>query len=359
MLYATIMAGGAGTRFWPASRRNHPKQLLNLVGARSMVQATVDRLEGFVPNANLLIVTNQALVEPISAQLPEIPRSSIIGEPAKRDTAPCVALAATLIAARDPEATMIVMPADHVISPVDQFQSAMRQAVELVEADSSRLVTLGIPPAFPSEAFGYIERHPEPLPGVAFPTYPVVRFREKPDRETAAKFVAAGNFYWNSGIFVWKARTILDALKEYEPSMFIHLQQIAESVDSLGFSEVLNREFTAIQGKSIDYAVMERYPNVLMIEAPFDWDDLGSWSAVPRLQGSDAQGNTIQAKHMGINTAHSIIRAEDGHLVVTLGVQNLIVVHTSNATLIAHRDDEAAIKDVVARLEQNQWHEFL
>jgi mannose-1-phosphate guanylyltransferase len=359
MLYATIMAGGAGTRFWPASRKTCPKQLLNLVGSRSMIQATVDRLQGLVEPENLLIVTNQILVEQIAEQLPEVPSSSIIGEPAKRDTAPCIGLAAAWIAARDPEAIMIVSPADHVISPTEAFQATIRQAVELVKSDETRLVTLGIEPTHPAEMFGYIERDPKLLGDVPYPTYRVVRFREKPDRDTAIQFVESGNFYWNSGIFIWKAKTILAALKQFEPEMSSHLEKIGQSAKSSDFLNVINEEFTSIKGKSIDYAVMEHYSNVLVIAAPFSWDDLGNWSAIPRLEGVDDQGNTIQASHLGLNTTGSIIRGEEGHLIVTLGVKNLIVVHTSNATLIAHRDDESAIKQIVSRLEQNGWDAYL
>jgi mannose-1-phosphate guanylyltransferase len=363
MLYATIMAGGAGTRFWPASRKLYPKQLLTLVGDRSMIQATVDRLDGLVAPENLLIVTNQVLVEAISQQLPKVPRQSIIGEPAKRDTAPCIGLAAALIAARDPEAIMIVTPADHAIQPSDSFRNALKHAASLVEANPKRLVTFGIKPEYASEAFGYIERAAKPietpLQQTELPTYPVLRFREKPDRNTAAEFLKAGTFFWNSGIFVWKASTILNALKKYEPEIAGHLEKIADSVGSRDFANVLNREFTAIKGKSIDYAVMERYPDVLMVEAPFQWDDLGNWSAIPRLQGVDADNNTVQAKHLGLNTSNSIIRAAQGHLIVTIGVKNLVVVHTPNATLIADRQEEASIKEIVNQIEKNGWDEYL
>ena len=217
MLYATIMAGGAGTRFWPASRKAHPKQLLNLAGERSMIQSTVDRLHGLVDPDRLLIVTNKTLVDPIARQLPDVPRDSIIGEPAKRDTAPCIGLAAAWISARDPEATMVVMPADHVIRPDADFQAALQHAASLVEDDPSLIVTFGIKPTYPAEAFGYIERADESVAGAEFPTYRVIRFREKPDAQTAQQFLDAGSFYWNSGIFVWKAKTILSCLPSLNP----------------------------------------------------------------------------------------------------------------------------------------------
>jgi mannose-1-phosphate guanylyltransferase len=359
MLYATIMAGGAGTRFWPASRKSNPKQLLNLAGERSMIQATVDRLDGLVDKQHLLIVTNKSLVAPISQQLPEVPTDSIIGEPAKRDTAPCIGLAAAWIAAQDPDATMVVMPADHVIRPDDVFQAALQQAASLVEQDPAQIVTFGIKPTYPAEAFGYIERDDGSVPEVRFPTYAVKRFREKPDSETARQFLAAGSFYWNSGIFVWKAKTILAALAEFEPDMFSHIKKIGQAVGSPNFNDVLEAEFCAIKGTSIDYAVMERYDKVRVIEAPFEWDDLGNWSAVPRLKGVDEQGNTIDAKHLGIDTSNTIVRAADGHLIVTIGVKDCIIVQTPNATLVADKNNESAIKQIVAQLEEKEWLDYL
>ena len=358
-LFVTIMAGGAGTRFWPASRKLNPKQLLKLTGDRSMIQSTVDRLEGLCGPQNLLVLTNASLVEAVAAQLPELPVDSIIGEPAKRDTAPCIGLAAALIAARDPDATMVVMPADHVIQPVERFQESIQQAVAVVEADPAQIVTFGIRPTYPAEVFGYIERGAKRSGDLQFDTFAVERFREKPDTETARKFLDAGTFYWNSGIFVWKAATILRALADCEPEMFSHIQAIQNAIGSDDYQETLGSEFAAIRGKSIDFAVMERYDQVQVIEAPFQWDDLGNWSAIPRLRGVDQQGNTIEGKHLGIDTANSIIRSDDGHLIVTVGMKDCIVVHTDDATLIASKDHEGEIKKVVDQLKQNQWDEYL
>ena len=360
MLYTTIMAGGSGTRFWPASRKLNPKQLLKLTGDRSMIQSTVDRLDGLCPPENVLIVTNKILVNAIAEQLPGVPRQSIIGEPAKRDTAPCVGLAASLIAARDPEAIMVVMPADHVISPTEVFQQAINAAVEQVEADDSRIVTFGIKPTYPAEVFGYIERDDENvIVGGKFPCFQVSRFREKPNRDTAQEFLNAGSFYWNSGIFVWKAKTILAALENFVPRIAAPIKNIASFIGKPEYEEVLQREFTAIEGTSIDFAVMEQYDNVCVIEAPFEWDDLGNWSALPRLSGVDGQKNTIDAKHLGISTENCIVRSENGHLIVTVGMKDCIVVHTPDATLIADLSHEAEIKKVVQLLEEKDWSEYL
>lgn len=359
MNYVAIMAGGAGTRFWPASRRQYPKQLLNLVGERTMLQATVDRLDGYIGQDQLLILTNESLVESIASQLPDLPKESIVGEPAKRDTAPCIGLAAVLFLARDPDATMVVMPADHVIQPTDLFQQCLQQAVEFVNADPQQIVTLGVQPTYPAEVFGYIEHGLEPISGSRFPIFPVRRFLEKPSREKAIRFLEMGNFCWNSGIFVWKAKTIMDAIEEYEPQMYQHLINIQGSIGTAQFQQVLEAEFSAIEPKSIDFAVMEHYPHIAMIEAPFQWNDLGNWSAIETLKGCDANGNTIEGRHLGINTHGSLIRGEKDHLLVTIGVKDLVIVQTPNATLIADKNDEQAIKQIIQQLEEKQWNEYL
>lgn len=359
MLHATIMAGGTGTRFWPASRKAHPKQLLRLAGERSMIQSTVDRLAGVCPTENVSVLTNKTLVDAIAQQLPNVPRSSIVGEPAKRDTAPCIGLAASLVAAKDPEATMVVMPADHVIGPPEVFQQAINSAVALVDDDPERIVTFGIKPTYPAEVFGYIERDKDGISGAKFPSYRVLRFREKPDEATAKEFLAAGSFYWNSGIFVWKAKTILAALEKFVPRIAAPIKNIAAHIGKPDYEEVLEREFSAIEGTSIDFAVMEQYDNVVVIESPFEWDDLGNWTSLPRLRGVDDEQNTIDAKHLGIDTECSIIKSENDHLIVTVGMKDCIVVHTPDATLIADRKHEGQIKQVVKRLEENKWEEFL
>lgn len=360
MLHAMIMAGGSGTRFWPASRHVTPKQLLNLTGGQeTMIQATARRLGDLVSSDRLLVVTNERLVEPIARQLPQLPSASLIGEPCKRDTAPAIGLAAALITLRDPEAVMAVMPADHVIQPDAVFQQSIRQAVELVEQDHRLLVTFGIRPTYPAESFGYIERGEPCHAQSRFPVYAVRRFREKPPAALAREFLASGNFDWNSGIFVWKVRTILEALACHEPEMHGHVTRIAQAWDTEQREPTLRREFTAIKGKSIDYAVMEHAEHVVVIEAPFQWDDVGSWRALARLQGTDAQQNTLVGRALAVRTRNSIIRSTDDHLIATIGVENLIVVHTPDATLVVNADDEEAVREIVALIEQHGWHDYL
>lgn len=352
MLHAVIMAGGSGTRFWPASRRDTPKQLLRLVGDRTMIQSTADRLDALVPAERRMVVTNRRLVDAIARQLPEMPADQIIGEPCKRDTAPCIGLAATLLLARDPEATMLVLPADHLIGTVEQFQAAISAGVALLDADPRRIVTYGIPPAYAAESFGYIERGEKIHGPPDADAYAVERFREKPDRATAESYLAAGAFYWNSGIFLWRAETILHAIRSYEPEMAAHLETIGQAIGKSDFAEVMQREFTAIQGKSIDYAVMEHYREVVVIEAKFSWDDLGSWQSLARMISPDAAGNTVQGNHVGIDTRGSIIRTEGDHVVVTIDVEDLVIVQTPGATLVAPKGAEERVREAVQRLEE-------
>jgi mannose-1-phosphate guanylyltransferase len=359
MLYAVIMAGGSGTRFWPESRADRPKQLLNLAGRQTLIRATLSRLADLVPPDRILVVTNERLVEPIRRELPELTPQAVLGEPCRRDTAPCIGLAAGILLRRDPDAVMAVMPADHVIPTVEAFQSAIRYAARLIEERPKRLVTFGIRPTYPAEVFGYIERG-EPLPHSAAdpPAYRVKMFREKPDAATAQKYLDSGRFYWNSGIFVWRADTIDAALKQLEPEMHRRLAAIAGAGEDR-FPETLRREFEAIQGKSIDYAVMERYDDVAVIEAPFEWDDVGSWRSLARLYPPDENGNTVIGRHLGVKSSGLIVRGDDQRLIVTLGLKDCIIVHTPDATLVANKNDEEAVRHIVAELKSRGWEEFL
>ncbi|MEO2046445.1 MAG: mannose-1-phosphate guanylyltransferase [Pirellulales bacterium] len=380
MLHAIIMAGGTGTRFWPASRIDAPKQLLSLVDDGTMIRQTVDRLSNLVTPERTLVVTNQRLTHPIAKQLPELPASSILGEPCKRDTAPCIGLAALLVSRDDVDATLVVMPADHVIRNADQFQASVRHGTRLVNdnsqknSTSGRIVTFGIRPSYAAEIFGYIQRgSPLEIAGDQssestisstpdrsnFPTYQVKQFREKPNTATATDYLASGDYYWNSGIFIWKAQTILEALAKWQPQMLSHLRAIVDAWDTDRQQSVLEREFSAIDAISIDYAVMEHATDVVVIEAPFDWDDLGGWQSLARLLGSDSQGNTLVGKQLTMNCSNTIVRSTEDHLVVSLGMSDCIIVHTPDATLVANRHDEESIRAVVKELQSRGWNEYL
>ncbi len=359
MLFGIIMAGGAGTRFWPVSREGQPKQLLPLCGRRSMIQETFDRLEGLIPPERIWVLTNQQLLDAMRQQLPQLPARAILGEPCKRDTAPCIGLAARLVLRADPQAVMLVMPADHVIRPVEKFQQAVRCALELVEREPHTLVTFGIRPTYPATSYGYIERGDEVGPSDNGLVYRVQRFREKPDRDQAQAFLRMGTYYWNSGIFVWRAQTIWDALARYEPHMVPLLESIASAYGSDIFEHVFAEKFSQIRAKSIDYAVMEHYSPILLVEAPFEWDDVGNWQSLARIWGTDQQGNCAQGKHLLLDCHNTVVWGADDHLVVLVGMQDVIVVHTPDATLVAHRGAEESLREVVRRLRDQGWEEYL
>ena len=363
MLHAIVMAGGSGTRFWPASRSALPKQLLPLAGTTTLLEDTIHRLDGLVPSDRVMVVTAARLLDAVRQQLPQLPASALVGEPCKRDTAPCIGLAALLVSRHDPDATMAVMPSDHVIRPADKFRDAIELAATIVAAAPDRLVTFGIVPTYPAESFGYIQtgeplRVPDGGPAVAA-VHRVASFKEKPAASVARDYLAAGGYLWNAGIFVWKARTILDALAAHQPECLARLETIAAAWDTPERDHVFAREFSAIKGFSIDYAVLEKATDVAVIEAPFSWDDLGGWSAVARQRGVDAAGNTVVGRHLGIDSTGTIVHSDDRHLVVTMGLEDMLVVHTTDATLVASRAKEEAVRKVVAELEKRGWVEYL
>lgn len=351
MLYAVVMAGGSGTRFWPKSRRNFPKQLLKLHGDATMLQQTVGRVASLVPPERVLIITGADQVDGVRAQLPDVPAENVVAEPCPRDTAPCVGLAAQIIARRDPEATMIVMPADHVIRPEETFVKTVRAAVDVIDADPTAFVTFGVRPTYPETGYGYIERG-ELLgnPG-GIALNKVVRFREKPDRATAEQFVASGNFVWNAGIFLWRARAILDALAVHKPALAASLDRVGDAVGTPSASEVLADEFPKMERVPIDKAVMEKAPNVRVLEVVYDWNDVGDWRALSALVPPDAGGNTVQGNVHAVDTRGSIVVSDDGGLIATLGVDDLVIVQSGGVTLVTRKDQLDRLKSLVEGLD--------
>lgn len=360
MRHAVIMAGGSGTRFWPASRKALPKQFLQVQGERTLLQATADRCRPLLAPENTWVITNQAYAAETQQQLPDLAAAQMLLEPVGRNTAPCIGWAAWSIAARDPEAILVVMPADHVISPAEVFQETLSQACELVTQRPETLVLLGIPPQYPATGYGYIRRG-APLTATAFATGPweVAAFKEKPTATVAAEYLASGEYFWNSGIFIWRASTILQSLQQYEPRLWELLQQCPTDPTLPGAVEVMADLFPRMPAISIDYAVLERARSVSLIEAPFTWDDVGSWEAIARLAGADEHGNTLQGRVCALETSNSILRSTEEHLLAAYGLVDCLVVQTPTATLIAKRNDENALRQLVAELERRGWTEYL
>jgi mannose-1-phosphate guanylyltransferase len=358
MLHAVIMAGGSGTRFWPQSRQKLPKQLLKLAGDRTMIQQTLDRCRSWVDPSRVWVVTNELQATATAEQLPELPGDNILVEPCARNTAPCVGLAAIEILHRDPDAVMFVLPADHVIQTDEAFARAAAKAVEIVTADPSRLVLFGVTPTFPSTGYGYIERGgmiSDSSPRV----YSVASFREKPHLSLAEQYLREGRFFWNCGIFCWKAATIVELLKNHESEIHEGLMKIADGLRQGKRTAAIAHEFPLLRSISIDYAVLERAQGVVVVEAPFHWDDVGSWLSLPRLNGADSEGNTVDGLFCGVDTQGCIVRTTNDHLVATLGLRDLIIVHTPDATLVADASQSERIREVLEQLKDEDLNGFL
>ncbi|MFV0443998.1 MAG: mannose-1-phosphate guanylyltransferase [Planctomycetaceae bacterium] len=356
MLHGVIMSGGSGTRFWPMSRTARPKQFLTFGGQRTLLQTTSDRCETLIPPSRMWVVTNAVQAEESRRQLSDIPVQQVLVEPVGRNTAPCVGLAALRLLQVDPDAVMAVMPADHVISPPVHFQQGLQQAHKLVESDRNRLVLFGVRPTYPATGFGYIEQG-DPLESIAGANA-VHSFREKPDHDTASSYLQAGHYLWNCGIFVWSAQTIVDRLREFEPELIAGLQQIVSGPED-AFEQRMQSQFGQLKSISIDYAVLEKAGDVCVLEAPFDWDDVGSWEALSRLEGTDPDGNTVVGAHCGLETRNCIIQTQGDHLIATVDVDDLLIVHTPDATLVTRRGDEGALRRIIAELNERGLEGYL
>lgn len=359
MLHALIMAGGGGTRFWPRSRLQKPKQFLTLVGTSSLLQQALERIEVLVPPTRSWIITGASYCAETARQLPSLPTERIVGEPCGRDTAACIGLGAALVSRSDPDGVMLVMPADHVIEPAQEFRRAALVAEQMVLENPNALVTFGIKPTFAATGYGYIERGAELTRRQGIPIHRVASFREKPHIELAEEYAASGKHFWNSGIFVWSAATILSELRANQPKLAAAVERIAAAWETPRQDEVLTKEYAALDRISIDYAVMEKAAEVLVVQAPFLWDDVGSWLALERRHPQDAHDNTVLANHLGIDTHHCVIAGDGEKLIATLGVSDLIIIQDGDAILVAHREEEGNIKKVVEQLKARGLEEYL
>ena len=348
-IYALILAGGSGERFWPLSRRARPKQLLRLVSDKTLLEETVVRLEGLVARERILILTNAEQEAAVRELLTDLPKENIVAEPAKRDTAAAVALGTGWVAGRDHAATMIVLPADHVITNHAAFQETLMLAAGAAE-ETGELVTIGIKPTWACPGFGYIE-HGEPIHLRKHNEYNaihrVLRFREKPNPDLAESFLRKGNFRWNAGMFVWCVPTVLGEFNRHAPALADFVSQLCAPGN---FEKALNERFSKLPQISFDYAIMEKADRVLVVEATFDWDDIGSWGAVARYFQSDAEGNAANCAITALDSSNNIIFDKGGSSIALLGVHNLIVVRTGDAVLVCHRGQAEKIKDLIGKL---------
>lgn len=358
--FAVIMAGGSGQRLWPLSRKSKPKQILDLFGQRSLLQIAVDRIRGIFEPANILVVTNANYVPTIREHLPELPPENIIGEPAGRNTANAVGLAAAVLNRRNPNGIMAVFSADQLIDPVEPLQEAIKLAIRFLHHYPGALFTFGIKATFAHTGLGYLKRGQEAdVPGV----YKVEAFREKPNRSTAGKYLRSGDYCWNSGMFVWRVDTIIRQLEEFLPHNANRLSHIVQAWGTPEQDQVLASEFPQLESISIDYGVMEKASDVYMCELSCEWKDVGSFETLAETvcqPDHDNNRHSTGGHYEFLESSNNIVLCDDPkHLVATIGIQDLIVVHCKDITLICRRDEADYVRKILATLEEKGQTHFL
>jgi len=351
MAYAVILAGGAGTRLWPLSRVRRPKQLIPLIGHKSLLDLAVGRLGGLFANEDIWVITNAEYADQIAAALPQLPRGNIVGEPEGRDTANAIALAAELLAQRDETATMAVFTADHVIRPTESFAEAVHAALNAAERNPDALLTFGIRPNWPHTGLGYIHCGPALAEGV----HQVRAFQEKPEHQTARRYVESGEYFWNSGMFVWTLAAIRRTLEQFLPESKRAMEKLARSAAAGGdLAALLAETYPSLQRISIDFAVMEKAPKVLMVELNCQWLDVGSWPAMEEVSELDGSGNIVVANNsVLLDCLRNIVVSEDDHLLAVLGMDDCIVVHSPDATLVCSKTAAQRLKELITRIKEN------
>lgn len=362
MDYAVVMAGGSGKRLWPLSRKNRPKQILKLLDGQTLLKKCFERLCPIFGPERILITTNAAYIGIVRENLPDLPVENIIAEPCVRDTAGAIGLAACVLAKRDADATMAIVTADQLIDQEDEFQKSMKDAISFVNSRPQSLVTFGITPNRPSSQYGYIKCvDPQKLPCCESEIYKVEAFKEKPDDDTAKRYLDEGNYFWNSGMFVWKAETILSNLKKYLPEVVEPLKNIQEQWDTPGQKGALYEWFVRLPKISIDFAVMENAEDVYAIKMDCKWLDLGAFTALAEFIKSDGNENIIVAgQSQLLDCKDSIFVTEDNdHLIAAIGLENIVVAHTPDATLICTKDDTERLKELLEIIRQNTGERFL
>lgn len=352
-IYGVIMAGGGGTRFWPASRQKTPKQLLNLTGNDLMINETINRVSKVVDQNKIFIVTNSAQADKMFEVTPNfIGKSHILSEPSARNTAACIGYAAIEILKKYGDGVMCIFPADHYIKDENSFAKIFNEAINTAMT-SEKLVTIGIMPSFPSTGYGYIKYHKSDIM-----VKHVIEFVEKPDLDTAKRYIESGEYAWNSGMFIWKASTILDNFKRYLPEIYICLDQIAESIGTENEKAVIERIYPVIPSVSIDYGIMEKSSDVVVLTGEFGWNDVGSWDTMDALYNADQDGNIICGDQINIETKNCI-SVSKGRLIATIGVEDLIIVETEDALLVCSRNKAQNVKEVVDLLKEKGESRYL
>lgn len=356
MVHGVIMAGGSGTRFWPHSRKNRPKQLLSIAGQKTMIQATVERITPIIPYERIMVVAGAPHVDELKRQLPELSNDQILAEPLGRNTAACIALAAYKLRNKDLEAVMVVLPADHLIGNEKEFLGALKVAVDVVTQEE-HLLTFGIVPNRPETGYGYIKIGAPQVENDGRTLYKVSQFVEKPDLATAESYLASGEYMWNSGMFVWRAANIITALDKHLPKLSNAIREISGSLGTAEESRAIKQAYDRIEAISIDHGVMEKADNVLCLPIDVDWNDVGSWASLETVWDCDGGGNAIKGQVVSLQSRDCIVSSP--HKLATLiGAENLIVVDTSDALMICRKDLAQDVRKLQEILK-NQGYEHL
>ena len=351
MVKAVIIAGGRGERFWPKSRIKTPKQLLPIASKRSMLYETVKRISPLVKSKDILIIARKGLEGRIKKELPKIPAKNIVSEPFGRDTAAAVGLGAILVESKDPDSVMVVLPADHVIGEPKKFLKTLRVAIKAAQ-DTDNLVTMGIRPTRPETGYGYIEIGSRFTVHGSRLVHRVKRFTEKPDRKKALGFMKNGKYLWNSGMFIWRTSVILKAMRRHMPQLCRGLLEIQKALGTSKERRVIEQVYGKLDKVSIDYGIMEKAKNTLVVKADYLWDDVGNWQALERISVKDKEGNITKGEVSSLDTRDSIILCDKG-MVGTIGIKDLIVISTEDATLICPKDRAQEVKELVHRIGKN------
>lgn len=355
-LYAMILAGGGGTRLWPLSRQQQPKHLLPLYGEQSMLAQTYSRLQPLVPNERVLVVTVADHAQAACAEIVTVPPENIVVEPVGRGTAACIGLAALLIRKRDGDAVMIATPADHTVEDDEGFRSVLRAAFGV--AQDNYLVTLGIVPRGPETGYGYIQRGALLGQNMGHDVYHVDSFTEKPDLATALRFVSSGQYYWNSGIFIWKVSVILSEIRRWMPELYTGLMEIEPVLGTPKQSQAIKRVWPELRTVSVDVGVMERANDVVMIPADVGWSDVGCWSSVASSLPDDANGNVLQGEHIALDCEDTFIHSS-GRLVAALGLRGMVVIDTGDAVLVCPKERAQDVRKIVEQLRLEGKEKYL
>lgn len=353
-LFAVIMAGGIGARFWPRSKKKSPKQLLKIIGENTMIQETYSRINGLVPNENILIVTNETQKPGIMEQLPEIPIENIIVEPFGRNTAACIGLASVIIQKRSPDAVTFVMPADHIIKDKESFLNTLSIAAKF-SSENNSLVTIGIQPTRPETGYGYIQIDED---SGKDNVYKVLTFAEKPNYSTAVDFIKSGDFFWNSGMFIWKIDAILNEMNLLMPDLYDGLVKIRDQINNPDFPNILSEIYGHLKSVSIDYGIMEKSDKVFLVKGDFSWSDVGSWEAVYELSNKDEDGN-VKIGSVYTDMSHDSYIHSPDRLTAVIGLDNIIVINHNDALLICKRDKAQDVKNVIDYIKLNKLDEHL